>query len=95
MEVVSGLYASIVGLAWLAGVQLLDRLGHREKVEVGAKLITSGAAFMFGLSAGLVMETLPVQLFTGLSTINMVFGVLAWILTIIGAIIVAIQIYSK
>lgn len=91
----AGLYASAVGLAWLAGVWALDKLGYRKKAELGVKLITSGAAFMFALSAGLIMKTLPVQIFLGLETINLVFRVLAWILTIIGSVIVAIQIYSK
>lgn len=95
LATLGGLYASAVGLAWLAGVWALDKLGYKKKVELGAKLITSGAAFMFALSAGLVMKTLPIQISLGLETINLIFRVLAWVFTIVGSVIVAIQIYAK
>jgi amino acid transporter len=84
-----------IGVGVLVGLALLKYSGYVEALKKELGYIASGAVFLI-LAAVLepVATGIP-SIATAVSWINIIFWVIAFILVLIGAISMAIQIFSK
>jgi hypothetical protein len=84
-----------VGIGLLVGLALLKYSGYVEATKKELGYIASGAVFLL-LAATLVpmAQTIP-SIEIAITWINVIFMVIAFILVLIGAIAMAIQIFSK
>jgi hypothetical protein len=95
MEIL-GLTGSLgTGIGLLLGLALLKYSGYVAAVRKELSYIAAGAVFL--LLAG-VAESGLIQtegFTTAISYINLIFVVVAFLLTLIGALLMAVQIFSK
>jgi hypothetical protein len=84
-----------VGIGLLVGLALLKYSGYVEATKKELGYLASGAIFLL-LAATLVpmAQTIP-SVTVAITWINVIFMVIAFILVLIGAIAMAIQIFSK
>ncbi|MEM4714202.1 MAG: hypothetical protein QXQ79_01525 [Candidatus Nanoarchaeia archaeon] len=84
-----------IGVGILVGLALLKYSGYVETLKKELGYIASGAVFLI-LAATLEPISIAIpSIATAVSWINIIFLVIAFILVLIGAISMAIQIFSK
>jgi len=84
-----------VGIGLLVGLALLKYSGYVDMLKKELSYIGSGAVFLL-LSAVLgEIGKVVTQILPAVTWINIIFMVIAFILVLIGAISMAIQIFSK
>jgi len=84
-----------VGIGLLIGIALLRYSGYMEHIKKELGYVASGAVFLL-LATVLptISFALPIAA-TGIEWLNIIFIVIAFILVLIGAITMAVKIFSK
>ncbi|MEM2873873.1 MAG: hypothetical protein QW063_00235 [Candidatus Nanoarchaeia archaeon] len=83
------------GIGILVGLALLKYSGYVEALKKELGYIASGAVFLILASTLEPIATAIPTIATAIGWINIIFLVIAFILVLIGAIAMAIQIFSK
>ena len=84
-----------IGIGVLVGLALLKYSGYVDALKKELGYVASGAVFLVLASVLEPIKTEIPSIATAIGWINIIFWVIAFILVLIGAIAMAIQIFSK